>query len=246
MPAGHMIPPPPSDISPQGASYEVMAAYLARATGLDYTIAYDWLRSEGSVIPGNPLGLTGGGHFLTFPTWQAGMDAIARTIATLPYYAGIRAAIKSANPSAQRAAIIASPWDKGHYAGGAHFFGGKPAPTAPVPPSSGLLPFLPGSGDVYPIPKDRVADPGACPTGYNRAVVDPQLNGLFGTNYVPIDQLAPGEANACVKSNIGPGSIVGQEVQHATVGALAGVAVNGGLLVVAAALGIMGLRRILG
>jgi hypothetical protein len=80
-----------------------------------------------------------------------------------------------------------------------------------VKPDQGLLPFLPGGGGAtYPLPKDRLSDPCACAPGFERAVVDPQLRGLLGTNYVPIDQLKSGQANACAQTGLGPGSIAGQ------------------------------------
>lgn len=96
----------------------------------------------------------------------------------------------------------------------------------PVPTPTGSGPFGVGTWDgvVYPIPPDRLSDPCACPTGYNRAVYEPQLFGLFGTNYVPIPQLPAGGANACLRADQREGSLFGNRINDVATGTFDAIA----------------------
>jgi hypothetical protein len=73
------------------------------------------------------------------------------------------------------------------------------------------LPPLTGDGSkAFPIPLNRKGDPDACPAGFNRGVVtegfDP-LGFLTGKDWTNKETLGPGEANACIHTSIGAGSL---------------------------------------
>ena len=107
-----------------GATYGEMARYLAAQSGLEYHVALNWLRSEGSQQRGNPLGVNyTAAHGPTYyANWRQGLDAAVALLRRSANYRGILAAIARNNPAAERAAIVASPWSgSSHYGGGAHF-----------------------------------------------------------------------------------------------------------------------------
>jgi len=115
-------------------SYVMQLAQMAsQICGLDVNVILaQWQCEEGissanwpsnnpaGITPGNPnvdklaTGVNAAG-FLIFPTPAAGAQAYALLIKTDPNYAGIRAAIQTGNPIAEIQAIVASPWDSGHY-----------------------------------------------------------------------------------------------------------------------------------
>lgn len=120
----------------QGATYEQMATYLSQKTGLDYHVAYNWLRAEGSQISGNPLGV-GGTQHITYSSWQAGLDAAVALLKSNSLYRGIWLAIHTGNPAAERQSIVLSPWSgSSHYGGGAHFSTAGIGGSTYVPPGS--------------------------------------------------------------------------------------------------------------
>jgi hypothetical protein len=94
----------------------------------------------------------------------------------------------------------------------------------------GVFSILVGNA-VFPIPADRLADPCACPPGYNRVVFDPKTGGLFGTNYVPIDQLKSNQANACAASNIKTGNVGLQQATDGATDIAGGLAAGLGALI---------------
>jgi hypothetical protein len=95
-----------------GATYGQMATYLASKSGLDYHVALNWLRSEGSQQRGNPLGANySAAHGPTYyANWRQGLDAAVALLRGSSNYRGILAAIRGGSPAAERAAIVASPW----------------------------------------------------------------------------------------------------------------------------------------
>jgi hypothetical protein len=109
----------------QHATYDQMAAYLSSRSGLNYQVALNWLRAEGSTVGNNPLGLTSGhpAQFIHAATWQAALDASIQNLFNNPAYKRVVAAIRGRDPAAQRAAIIASPWAEGNYNHGSSFSG---------------------------------------------------------------------------------------------------------------------------
>lgn len=114
-----------------------LAQGVAANTGLDVNVILaQWYAEQGkngtlSVQnwPGNnPAGITHGNPYVDalsvgvspygfdiFPTPVAGAQAYSLLINRDAAYSKVRAAIATKNPKAQLDALIASPWDKGHY-----------------------------------------------------------------------------------------------------------------------------------
>jgi hypothetical protein len=200
-----------TDYNPyQGATYAQMATYLSSKSGLDYRVALNWLHAEGSQQKGNPLGVdyTAKTGPRLFASWQAGLDRAVQLLTTSSNYKNIVSAIRSGNPAAERAAIVASPWSgSSHYGGGAHFptagiTGAVPAATPSSSPASSpgtvviLQPSVKGIG-LYPIPRDSIGKANVqCAAGYVPAVVSvgpiQTLQGFVSP------QDTNGAANACV------------------------------------------------
>lgn len=130
---------------------------------------YDWEVSEGGggrfnplnqgPVPGQPnLTTTGqqfGGGAADFASWQAGLTGAAAFLA-MPAYQGIRAALRKDDPTAARAALIASPWAASHYNGGASFS------NAPVPGGTPVLPPVGPGGAGGISTTSAVANPATC------------------------------------------------------------------------------------
>jgi len=122
-------------VSSLGGEQGVFADGLAARTGLDIRVADAWVTAENNgggdhnwlnvSYPGGGRGYSGvpasGGRFSSFQSVQDAITETAYWINQFSNYAGIRAAIATGDPQQQRQAIIASPWDEGHYMGGASF-----------------------------------------------------------------------------------------------------------------------------
>lgn len=149
----------------QGATYTDMAKYLADKSGLEFHVALNWLRAEGSQQHGNPLGYgyTKERGPVTFGNWRQGLDAAVNLLRTSSYYRPIQAAIAGGSPAAERAAIVNSPWSGTTYSHGATFpTAGIPgagdsrsgSPSAPAPAASGgTAPTLGAWGDQVTFPE---------------------------------------------------------------------------------------------
>jgi hypothetical protein len=93
----------------------VFIQQVAAKTGLNALVVWAWALAEGGPS-GNPLNLRPGTNY---GSPQAAANAVATQINSGSTSTMIRAAAKSGNPRAQLQAIIASPWDAGHYSGSA-------------------------------------------------------------------------------------------------------------------------------
>lgn len=112
---------------------------------------YDWEVSEGGggkynplnqgPVPGHPeLTTTGqqyGGGAADFASWSAGLTGAADYL-QMPSFRNVRDALRSNNPVAARADLIASPWAASHYGGGSSFS------SNPVPGKAAALPTTGG------------------------------------------------------------------------------------------------------
>lgn len=270
-----------------GLDPRVAAGWFAAENADEPTNPFGILYSTDYASNGSHTAVGSSGRFAVFASRQAGIAAAAHLVQSSIWAAGIRAAIASGNATMQRLAIIASPWAGGHYVHGAGFPSltaesayagtlganastGAPAATytlAATPPAGGCYGVTPlavergllGDQGIFPIPRARLGDPCACPPGYERRLYDPQIQGMLGTNYVPKDQLTAGQANACAKSSIAPGSVglqsvglpgdpgqaLGQGIAAFGQG-LVVLAANGAVLVTILALGWQGVRMTVG
>jgi hypothetical protein len=144
IPAGVGAGPPSSVNSFQReALLNAFSQELAQRTGLNATVIKAWASVEnayasngtgyfnflnvrpaagGSSYSGVPLAGTSSGNFQEFGSLQDAVTETAYWINNFGNYAGIRAA-KSQPPTAQLAAIAASPWDQGRYSGGGPLVG---------------------------------------------------------------------------------------------------------------------------
>lgn len=107
---------------------------------------YDWEKSEGGggkynplnqgPVPGHPeLTTTGsqyGGGAADFASYSAGIQGAVDYL-NMPNYTAVQAALKANDPTAARAALIASPWAASHYGGGSAFS------NAPLPGQAASL-----------------------------------------------------------------------------------------------------------
>lgn len=197
-----------------GATYGQMATYLAARSGLDYHVALNWLRAEGSQQKGNPLGVNyTAAHGPTYyANWRQGLDAAVALLNRSSAYSRILAAIRGRSPADERAAIVASPWSgSSHYGGGAHFStAGIPGATTGSPP--GL--FNPGATLDPSQVTDKRGAPGStgapAAAGGQVTVLEPNgAQALAGIFPIPRDsigndgvQCAPGYVKAIV--SVGP------------------------------------------
>jgi hypothetical protein len=123
---------------------------------------YDWEVSEGGggkynplnqgPVPGKPkLTTTGqqfGGGAADFASWDAGLTGAADYL-HMPAYAGILSGLKGNHPEAARSALIASPWAKSHYGGGAGFSNkALPGKASALAPGGGGVSATAGGGST--------------------------------------------------------------------------------------------------
>lgn len=106
----------------------------APTSAANQQMIYDWEVSEGGGGKFNPLnqgtdpgnaaltstGNQYGGGAADYVSWAAGLQGAADYLA-MPSFKGIADALRSNNPTAARADLIASPWAASHYGGGAAF-----------------------------------------------------------------------------------------------------------------------------
>jgi hypothetical protein len=129
-----------SDGGGQGAALtwakDLLTRIGAPQTAGNQQFVYDWEVSEGGggkynplnqgPVPGSPsLTTTGqqyGGGAADFASWSAGLQGAADFLA-MPAYAAIREDLRTDQPEAARAALIASPWASSHYGYGSGFSG---------------------------------------------------------------------------------------------------------------------------
>ena len=210
-----------------GATYGQMAQYLSAQSGLDYNVALNWLRSEGSQQRGNPLGVNWtAAHGPTYyANWRAGLDAAVALLRRSANYAGIRRAIAGGSPAAERAAIVASPWSgSSHYANGAHFStagipgavgssdvvpaayrtpAGAPGDTGAPAAAGGQVTILEPNGvqslaGYFPIPRELIGKSDVeCAPGYVKAIIT--VGPIQTLQGYTSPESAPGQANACVR-----------------------------------------------
>lgn len=95
---------------------------------------YDWEKSEGGggkynplnqgYVPGHPELTTSGNQYgggaADYASYSAGIQG-AVDFLNMPNYTAVQSALKANDPTAARAALIASPWAQSHYNGGASF-----------------------------------------------------------------------------------------------------------------------------
>jgi hypothetical protein len=107
------VPPPPSLVAATWRPRFVSA--VAAGTGIPELVVWAWLYAENGPS-GNPLNIGPGRDY-------GSPDAAARAVVDLlhsnPAYAPILRAAKSGDDRAVLDAITRSPWDAGHYRGGA-------------------------------------------------------------------------------------------------------------------------------
>ena len=128
-----------------GVTRAALASTISAVTGLDYQVAMNWLNAENSVAGKgtNPLGILCGnsrgsglevgcdGRFAIYRSSTEGARAAGWLLLHGPY-AGVRQAIATGTPQAQRAAIVRSPWAFGNYHGGTGFSAAGISGTAPA------------------------------------------------------------------------------------------------------------------
>jgi hypothetical protein len=126
---------------------QLLAAIGAPESVGNQQFIYDWEVSEGGggkfnplnqgPVPGHPeLTTTGsqyGGGAADFAGWSAGITGAADYLA-MGNFSGIADALRSGQPAAARARLIASPWAASHYGGGSAFS------DAPIPGHATALP----------------------------------------------------------------------------------------------------------
>ena len=109
------------------ARIKELADRLSKKTGLDPTVAAQWIRAEQGVN-GNVLGTTYDSDpnkkgyqaaLYKYNSQEAGIDAAASWVNTHQNMSGIANAITTGNAATERNAIINSPWNAGHYNNGA-------------------------------------------------------------------------------------------------------------------------------
>jgi len=96
------------------------ANQAASLTGLDSNVILSqWISENGWTVPAgyNFGNIMNNGSPVVYANASAGVSAYASLINNGSYYSGIRATAGQ-SPSAQIAAITASPWDAGHYQNG--------------------------------------------------------------------------------------------------------------------------------
>jgi hypothetical protein len=161
---------PSGDELAKGWATDLLKAIQAPVTPGNLQFIYDWEVSEGGggeynplnqgPVPGDPsLSTTGeqyGGGAANFATWAAGVqgaaDYIEGTGGVGDAYHGILTALRANDPTAARAALIASPWAASHYGYGAAFsdepLPGGEAVLPPYSPTSGAAASSSGIGGV--------------------------------------------------------------------------------------------------
>ena len=122
-----------------------LASTISAVTGLDVQVAINWLNAENSVVGHgtNPLGILCGnsrgsglevgcdGRFAIYRSSTDGARAAGWLLLHGPY-AGVRQAIATGTPQAQRAAIVRSPWAFGNYHNGDGFSAAGISGSAPA------------------------------------------------------------------------------------------------------------------
>lgn len=231
----------------------------AGAPGMTPQAAAEWIASEGSVEPTNPLGIlystdmggtgshtaTGSnGHLAVFSSPQAGLAAAAYLVTHSVLFSGILQAVRGGNANAQANAIITSDWSgSSHYQNGAGWAwsaGGQQGPTAGNATAEKL-----GSGPAGPLLVKKNPD-GTCPAGYVET-----YPGFFGQGPIPYMFSSPTcilQQSTPANPSGGTNPVAQAAGQIITLNApgLSPAIVDGALLVLILLLGYQGVRMVVG
>lgn len=183
--------------------YSTFINALASDTGLHKDVITQWVSLEKGVN-NNILGVTSGGHLVSYPNQSLAAAATARLINTSSYYAGIRASY--GGTSAQQAkAIIASPWHSSsatayYQRGFASITGNNPLPSGGA--STPITTVVGAWGDLVSYPSGHTLTQ----SDVNDIVSKLKSAGYFGQNGLIPDlsgAAAEGVTRSILTSHVG-------------------------------------------
>lgn len=227
------------DMVAVGWAKDLLKKLGAPVTPGNIEFIYQWEKSEGGGGKYNPLnqgpvqgkpyltttGSQYGGGAADFASWEAGLEG-AYDYLHYDHYKGVLSGLKSNNPSAARAALIASPWAASHYDFGAGWANVSVPGGTPILPPAGTVDETTGSG-VNTTPD---SGPDTCAWNFSLPSATTPSKIL---KVIPVPSYTIGGQSFCLISKVQVRQTIG-----------VGLIVAGGLVIISAAFLLVGLEAL--